>query len=80
MNSINHTFKGSFMFKMFCISILCALTLSACEQQKQASAEVGAVPKTILDKTNNDINAAQALDAEKTKALENIEAPTDEAK
>jgi hypothetical protein len=68
------------MLKLLCIGILCALTLTACEQQKQASAEVGAIPKTILDKANNDINAAQALDAEKTKALQNIEAPADEAK
>ena len=36
------------------------LLLSACEQQKQASSEVGAVPKQILDKATNDINAAQA--------------------
>jgi hypothetical protein len=68
------------MLKLLCIGILSALTLTACEQQKQASAEVSAIPKTILDKANNDINAAQALDAEKTKALQNIEAPADEAK
>ena len=60
--------------------MLSALTLTACEQQKQASAEVGAVPKTILDKAKNDINAAQALDAEKAKALENIETPADAEK
>lgn len=46
------------------------LLLSACEQQKQASSEVGAVPKQILDKATNDINAAQALAAEKMKAAE----------
>lgn len=68
------------MFKLFCIGILCALSLSACEQQKQASAEVGAVSKEILDKAKNDISAAEALAAEQTKALENIEAPADEAK
>ena len=65
------------MLKLLCICILSALTLSACEQQKQASAEVGATPKTILDKAKNDINAAQALDAEKAKALESVEAPVD---
>ena len=68
------------MFKLLAICALCAVTLSACEQQKQASAEVGAIPKTILDKAKNDINAAQALEAEKAKALENIEAPTDAGK
>ncbi len=65
------------MFKLICVCILSTLTLAACEQQKQASAEVGAIPKTILDKAKNDINAAQALDAEKAKALENVEAPAD---
>ena len=68
------------MLKLICICVLSALTLTACEQQKQASAEVGAVPKTILDKAKNDINAAQALDAEKAKALENIETPADAEK
>ena len=67
------------MFKILCkllaVCALCAVTLTACEQQKQASAEVGAIPKTILDKAKNDIDAAQALEAEKAKALENIEAP-----
>jgi outer membrane lipoprotein-sorting protein len=68
------------MFKLFCIGILCASTLSACEQQKQASAEVGAVPKEILDKAKNHISDAEALAAEQTKALEGIEAPADETK
>ena len=57
-----------------------AFTLAACGQQKQASAEAGAIPKTIIHKVTNDINAAQALAAEQAKALENIEAPADEAK
>ena len=48
----------------FVATIICALALTACEQQKQASAEVGATPKTIIDKATNDINAAQALVAE----------------
>ncbi len=68
------------MVKWLLICTLCAVTLSACEQQKQASAEVGAIPKTIIDKATNDINAAEALAAEQQKALENIEAPADEAK
>ena len=65
------------MVKLLLVCALCTVTLSACEQQKQASAEVGAIPKTIIDKAKNDIDAAQALEAEKAKALENIEAPTD---
>ena len=64
----------------FLVCALCTYTLTACEQQKQASAEVGAIPKTIIDNVTNDINAAQVLAAEQAKALENIEAPADEAK
>ena len=68
------------MYKYLLIYAICAFTLAACEQQKQASAEAGAIPKTIIDKATNDINAAQALAAEQAKALENIEVPADEAK
>jgi hypothetical protein len=53
------------------------LLLSACEQQKQASAEVGAIPKTIIDKATTDINNAAALAAEKQKEVENVDAPSD---
>ena len=52
-----------------------AFTLAACGQQKQASAEAGAIPKTIIDKVANDINAAQALAAEQAKAIESVNAP-----
>ena len=68
------------MNKYLLIYAIGAFTLTACEQQKQASAEVGAIPKTIIDKATNDINAAQALAAEQAKAIENIEAPADQAK
>lgn len=68
------------MLKLLCIFILSGLALTACEQQKQASAEVGAIPKTILDKAKNDINAAEALAAQNQKALENVETPADTAK
>jgi hypothetical protein len=67
------------MFKLMIIFVVFALTLNACEQQKQASAEVGAIPKTILDKAKNDISAAEALAAQNQKALENVEAPADAA-
>ena len=68
------------MVKYLLIYAIFALTLTACEQQKQASAEVGAIPKTILDKATNDIKAAEALAAENAKALENLDAPADGAK
>lgn len=62
------------MYKYSLIYAICAFTIVACEQQKQASAEVGAMPKTIIDKATNDINAAQALATENAKALENVDA------
>ena len=55
--------------------VIFALALIACQQQKQASAEVGAASKQILDKATNDINAAQALAVEQAKAVENMDAP-----
>ncbi len=68
------------MLKLLLVCALCAVTLSACEKQKQASADVGAIPKTIMDKTANDLNNAQALEAEQRKALENVDAPADAQK
>ena len=68
------------MFKLLLLCTMLALTLTACEQQKQASAEVGAIPKEILDKATNDINAAEALAAESQKALENVDASADAEK
>ena len=68
------------MVRYLLIYAICALTLTACEQQKQASAEVGAIPKTIIDKATNDIKAAETLEAENQKTLENLDAPADEAK
>ena len=68
------------MLKLLLAFALCALTLTACEKQKQASAEVGAIPKTIIDKTNNDLNNAQTLEAEQRKALDNADAPADAQK
>jgi hypothetical protein len=68
------------MVKCLLICTLCAATLTACEQQKQASAEVGAIPKTIIDKATDDIGAAEVLAAEQAKTLENIEAPAEAEK
>ena len=61
------------MYKYLIIYAICSFTLAACEQQKQASAKVGAIPKTIIDKATNDIKAAQALAAENAKAPENLD-------
>ena len=66
--------------KLLLVFALCALALTACEKQKQASAEVGAIPKTMIDKTNNDLNNAQTFEAEQRKALENVDAPADAQK
>ena len=68
------------MFKLLLVCALCAVTLSACEKQNQASAEVGAMPKQMMNKTTNDLNNAQVLEAEQRKALENVDAPAVEKK
>jgi hypothetical protein len=68
------------MFKLLAICAIFAVTLSACEQQKQASSEVGAIPKTIIDKATTDINAAEVLATEQAKTLESIEAPAEAEK
>ncbi len=61
------------MFKFWLFCALCLLSLSACEKEKQASAEVGAVPKQILDKATSDINAAAAIADERLKAVESLD-------
>lgn len=68
------------MLKLLLFCAFCAFTLSACEKQKQASAEVVAVPKQIMNKATNDLNNALALEAENRKALENVDAPAETAK
>jgi len=68
------------MIKFLWICAILTFNLSACEQQKQASAEVGAVPKTIMDKAKNDLNNAEALAGEQRKALENVDAPAEAEK
>lgn len=63
------------MFKLLLVCALLAVTLTACEKEKQASAEVGAVPKQIIDKATNDVNKAAALEAEKLQAIESESVP-----
>ena len=62
------------MFKYWILCLLTVACLNACEKQKQASAEVGAVPKQMLDKATADINKAQAIADENMKALQNLDA------
>jgi uncharacterized lipoprotein YajG len=64
------------MTKLIVIFATLAL-LTACEQQQQASRDVGAKPKEIIDKVTNDLNAGQELANEKMKDVENEEAPAD---
>ena len=68
------------MVKYLLICAICAFTLPACEQQKQASADVGAIPKTILDKATNDIKAVETLAAEKMQAIESSDVPAEDSK
>ena len=68
------------MIKLLLVCAVCAVILTACEKQKQASAEVGAAPKQMMDKATNDLNNAQTLEAEQRKALENVDAPADAGK
>ncbi|OGV77132.1 MAG: hypothetical protein A3I83_06000 [Methylotenera sp. RIFCSPLOWO2_02_FULL_45_14] len=63
------------LIKLWVFCVLCALSLGACEKEKQASAEVGAVPKQIMDKVTSDINAATVMADERLKAGENLDAP-----
>ncbi len=65
------------MLKLLFICALSIATITGCEQQKKASAEVGTVPKQIIDKATQDINNAQALATENLKAIEQLDAPTE---
>lgn len=63
------------MLKLLFICVLSIASLAGCEQQKKASAEVGAAPKQMIDKATQDINNAQALATENLKTLESLDAP-----
>ena len=65
------------MLRFWMICMIVITSLAACEKQKQASAEVGAVPKQILDKATQDINAAQKIAEDNMKAMENVDAPSE---
>lgn len=68
------------MVKLLLVCAICIMTFTACEKQKKASAEVGAIPKQIIDKATNDINNATALAAEQLKATESEAKPEDAVK
>lgn len=61
--------------KFWLIFAFTLINFTACEQQKQASKEVGAIPKEILDKAKTDIQNAEALVAKNLQAMENLDAP-----
>ena len=62
------------MIKVLLVCAICVISMTGCEKEKQASIDVGAKPKQIIDKVTTDINAATAA------ATENLKAAEDEAK
>jgi hypothetical protein len=68
------------LFKLLLICALGLMTLNACERQKQASSEVGAIPKQIIEKATNDINAATNISAQRLEAVESLDVHQDQAK
>lgn len=58
------------MLKSLLVCVILAAALTACEQQQQAAAEVGAHPKQIIDQAADDLAKAQALAAEQRQAAE----------
>jgi hypothetical protein len=62
------------MHKLLFVCTIFMFSLCACEQQQQASLDVGAIPKEMIDKVTNDLNAAQELANDKMKGAENEDA------
>lgn len=58
------------MIKLIAIFAMCLLSIIGCEKERQASAELGAKPKQIIDKVTTDINNATAIANENLKAVE----------
>lgn len=61
------------LFKSLLLCITFTLTLTACKEQQEASAEIGAKPKQMIDKATQaaeSIEAAQALTLKKTEAID----------
>lgn len=68
------------MLKSALLCMLCLFTLLACEKQKQASAEVGAIPKQTIDQVTGDIDAASAATEQRLQAVEGLDAVEDAQK
>jgi hypothetical protein len=66
------------MIKLFIACAVMTIASSACDQQ--ASRELGAAPKKIIDKAAKDIDAAQAKAADKIKTAEEAATQTDKDK
>jgi hypothetical protein len=62
------------LFKSGLLCVLCLFVFSACENQKQTSAEVGAIPKQTIDRATSEINDASAVVEERLKSLESLDA------
>ncbi len=54
--------------------MVCLFALAACEREKQASAEMGAMPKQTIDAATAEINAASAAAEARLKAVERVNA------
>lgn len=53
--------------------MVCLFALAACDNEKQASAEMGAMPKQTIDAATAEINAASAAAEERLKAVESLD-------
>lgn len=69
--------KGMNLLRLLFIGVLGLVALNACEQQKQASAEVGAMPQQIIDKAASDIDHATATSVQRLEAIEHSEISED---
>lgn len=58
------------MIKLLAVFAMCILSIVGCEKERQASAEIGAKPKQIIDKVTTDINNATAIANENLKTAE----------
>lgn len=58
------------MPKSVLVCVMLAAALTACEKQQQDSAEIGALPKQMIDRATDDIAKAHALAAEQRLAAE----------
>ncbi|MES2013510.1 MAG: hypothetical protein V4445_07155 [Pseudomonadota bacterium] len=67
------------MIKLLAIFVICVLSIIGCKKERQASAEIGAKPKQIIDKVTTDINNATAIANENLKAVEDATSTPEKA-